>query len=96
MHSRDYKDPETYRDRNVLIVGAGASGLDLATHLVNVTKKLVHSHHLVYNQPNFPNNYVKKPDIDSFTSEGVIFQDGSIEDVDDVIFCTGTRPVNRL
>ncbi|CAH2045539.1 unnamed protein product, partial [Iphiclides podalirius] len=88
-HSRDYKDPEAFRDRRVLVVGAGPSGLDLATHLVNVTKKLVHSHHLVYNQPNFPSNYLKKPDIDSFTSEGVVFQDGSIEDVDDVIFCTG-------
>ncbi|XP_068619062.1 senecionine N-oxygenase-like [Battus philenor] len=89
MHSHDYKDPETFRDRKVLIVGAGASGLDLATHLVNVTNKLVHSHHLIYNQPNFPSHYVKKPDIDSFTADGVIFQDGSYEEVEDVIFCTG-------
>ncbi|CAG4953557.1 unnamed protein product [Parnassius apollo] len=89
MHSHDYKDAETFRDRKVLIVGAGASGLDLATQLVNVTTKLVHSHHLVYNQPNFPSKYVKKPDIEAFTSDGVVFQDGSFQDVDDVIFCTG-------
>ncbi|CAG9134047.1 unnamed protein product [Plutella xylostella] len=89
IHSHDYKEPEPYRNRRVLLLGAGPSGLDLATHLVNVTQKLVHSHHLVYNQPNFPKNYVKKPDIRAFTTDGVIFVDGSFEQVDDVIFCTG-------
>ncbi|XP_013135625.1 PREDICTED: senecionine N-oxygenase-like [Papilio polytes] len=89
IHSHDYKDPETFRGRKVMVVGAGASGLDLATHLSNVTAKLVHSHHLSYNQPKFPGNYVKKPDIDLFRTDGVIFQDGSYEDIDDVIFCTG-------
>ncbi|KAL0869186.1 hypothetical protein ABMA27_007469 [Loxostege sticticalis] len=89
IHSHDYKDPEDYRNRRVLIVGAGPSGLDLAIHLSNVTAKLVHSHHLRYNQPFFSDTYVKKPDIKMFTSNGVIFQDGSFEEVDDVIFCTG-------
>ncbi|XP_049877782.1 senecionine N-oxygenase-like [Pectinophora gossypiella] len=89
IHSHDYKDPETYRGRRVLLVGAGASGLDLATHLSNVTAKLVHSHHLAYNQPYFGPNYVKKPDILSFTTDGVVFKDDSFEEIDDVIFCTG-------
>ncbi|CAG9789252.1 unnamed protein product [Diatraea saccharalis] len=89
IHSHDYKDPDEYKNRRVLLVGAGPSGLDLAVHLANVTSKLVHSHHLNYNQPYFSNTYIKKPDIEMFTSNGVIFQDNSFEDVDDVIFCTG-------
>ncbi|XP_013183012.2 senecionine N-oxygenase [Amyelois transitella] len=89
IHSHDYKEPEPYANRRVLLVGAGASGLDLATHLSNITSKLVHSHHLQYNQPNFSPTYVKKPDIKEFTSNGVIFQDGTFEEIDDVIFCTG-------
>lgn len=89
MHSHDYKDAEAFRNRRVLLVGAGASGLDLALQLSNVTAKLFHSHHLNYNQPEFPKNYMKKPDIDSFTSTGAFFVDGSTEEFDDVIFCTG-------
>ncbi|KAJ2938756.1 hypothetical protein O0L34_g3376 [Tuta absoluta] len=89
IHSHDYKDPETYRNRKVLLVGAGASGLDLATHLANVTSKLVHSHHLKYNQPYFGPTFVKKPDILKFEGNGVVFKDNSFEEVDDVILCTG-------
>ncbi|CAH1637687.1 unnamed protein product [Spodoptera littoralis] len=89
MHSHDYKDSEDLRGRRVLLVGAGASGLDLAIQLSNVTEKLFHSHHLNYNQPDFSPTYVKKPDIDSFTPTGAVFVDGSTEDFDQVIFCTG-------
>lgn len=89
IHSHDYKEPEPYANRRVLLVGAGASGLDLATQLSNITAKLVHSHHLQYNQPDFSTTYVKKPDIREFTENGVFFQDGTYEDIDDVIFCTG-------
>lgn len=89
MHSHDYKEPEPFRNRRVLLVGAGSSGLDLAVHLSNVTSKLVHSHHLVYNQPNLPISYIKKPDIMTFTPTGAVFQDGSYEEFDEVIFATG-------
>ncbi|XP_037294204.1 senecionine N-oxygenase-like isoform X2 [Manduca sexta] len=91
IHSHDYKDPEDYRNHRVLVVGAGASGLDLATHLSNVTSKLVHSHHAMFNQPHFGDTYVRKPDIMAFTATGAIFQDGTFEELDDVIFCTGYR-----
>lgn len=89
MHSHDYKDVEDFRDQRVLLVGAGASGLDLAVQLSNVTSKLVHSHHLSYNQPNFPANYIKKPDVLHFTSNGAVFNDETAEDFDIVILCTG-------
>ncbi|KAL4715975.1 hypothetical protein ACJJTC_013275 [Scirpophaga incertulas] len=89
IHSHDYKDPEDYRNHRVLVVGAGPSGLDLAIYLSNVTAKLLHSHHLKYNQPFFSDTYVKKPDIQKFTSNGVYFQDNSFEEIDDVIFATG-------
>lgn len=89
MHSHDYKESEPFKGRRVLLVGAGASGLDLAMHLSNVTSKLVHSHHLTYNQPQYSKTYVKKPDIKAFTSNGVVFQDNSFEEIDVAIFCTG-------
>ncbi|VVD00854.1 unnamed protein product [Leptidea sinapis] len=82
MHSHDYRGPEPFKGKKVLLVGAGASGLDLATHLVNVTEKLVHSHHLKYNQPDFPKSYKKKPDMKVFLENGVIFNDDTFEDAE--------------
>lgn len=89
IHSHDYKEPEVYENRRVLLIGAGPSGLDLALHLSNVTAKLIHSHHLVYNQPDFGENFVKKPDVKNFVPNGVIFVDGTFEEIDDVILATG-------
>ncbi|XP_075982722.1 senecionine N-oxygenase-like isoform X2 [Anticarsia gemmatalis] len=89
MHSHDYKDAEAFRDQRVLLIGAGASGLDLAVQLANVTSRLFHSHHLSYNQPEFSPNYAKKPDVLYFTATGALFSDESTEDFDVVILCTG-------
>ncbi|XP_023939983.2 senecionine N-oxygenase isoform X2 [Bicyclus anynana] len=90
IHSHDYKEPEIYKDRRVLIVGAGPSGMDITIDVANYAKTLVHSHHskIKFNTV-FPKNYIRKPDVKEFNATGVIFQDGSYEDIDDVIYCTG-------
>lgn len=88
MHSHDYKDPEDFRYQRVLVVGGGPSGLDIAAQLVNISSKVFHSHHLIY-VPNYSGQYVKKPDLNHFTSTGAVFQDGTAEEFDVVILCTG-------
>ncbi|XP_037530773.1 flavin-containing monooxygenase 5 [Nematolebias whitei] len=40
FHSRDYKIPEEWRNKNVVVVGIGNSGLDIAVELSRVTKQL--------------------------------------------------------
>ncbi|CAH0594187.1 unnamed protein product [Chrysodeixis includens] len=90
IHSHDYRDPELYRNRRVLIVGAGPSGMDIGMDVGEVSSALIHSHHskIFYRTP-FPAHYVKKPDIKEFNETGVIFKDDTFEEVDDVIYCTG-------
>ncbi|XP_063387234.1 senecionine N-oxygenase-like [Cydia fagiglandana] len=89
IHIQKYKDPEPFRNLRILLIGAGPSGLDMAMHLTNQSSRLIHSHHLEYDQPFFGANYVKKPDVKKFTRSGVVFQDDSFEEVDIVILCTG-------
>lgn len=90
IHSHDYREPDRYKNRRVLIVGAGPSGMDITMDVAYVSKTLIHSHHSkVPFRTKFPKHYVKKPDIKEFNETGVIFEDGSYEDVDDVIYCTG-------
>ncbi|XP_077572499.1 flavin-containing monooxygenase 5-like [Stigmatopora nigra] len=40
FHSRDYKTPEEWRNKNVVVVGIGNSGGDIAVELSRVTKQL--------------------------------------------------------
>lgn len=40
IHSHSYKKPEGYEDKNVVIVGIGNSGGDLAVELSSISKKV--------------------------------------------------------
>jgi cation diffusion facilitator CzcD-associated flavoprotein CzcO len=43
VHSQDYKVPDPFRGRRVLVVGAGNSGCDIAVELSGVAAKVFHS-----------------------------------------------------
>ncbi|CAB3241500.1 unnamed protein product [Arctia plantaginis] len=93
LHSHDYRDSEDYRGLRVLVVGAGPSAFDLATHLVNVTSMFIHSHHLKahFKIQKVYGNYKQKPDVKHFTPTGAVFVDDSTEEFDVAILCTGYR-----
>lgn len=38
IHSRDYREPDAYKDKNVLVVGIGNSGVDLACDVAKLAK----------------------------------------------------------
>lgn len=90
IHSHDYRVTDPYKDRRVLVVGGGPSGMDIGLNVAEISRSLIHSRHsrVTFNTP-FPYNYVKKPDIKEFNETGAIFVDGTFEEVDDVIYCTG-------
>ncbi|XP_026315023.1 senecionine N-oxygenase-like isoform X1 [Hyposmocoma kahamanoa] len=90
IHSHDYRVPDAYKDRRVLMIGSGPSGMDISLDVAETAKTLIHSHHSVVNfRTPFPANYIKKPDVKEFNENGAIFVDGTYEDLDDVIYCTG-------
>lgn len=91
IHSHDYREPDIYKDRRVLIVGAGPSGMDISLDVADVAKSVVHSHHSIvdFSSSPFPENYIKKPDVMEFNETGAIFVDGTYEELDDVLYCTG-------
>ncbi|XP_013201262.2 senecionine N-oxygenase [Amyelois transitella] len=90
IHSHSYRIHDPYKCRRVLIIGAGPSGMDIAIALTDVSRKVIHSRHtfIKFRTP-FPKNYVKKPDVKELNETGAIFVDGTYEDIDDIIYCTG-------
>lgn len=91
IHSHDYRVSEPYANRRVLIVGAGPSGMEISLLIAEVASRLVHSRHVPStNSTPFPQHYVEKPDVEEFRENGAVFVDGTFEEVDDVVYCTGT------
>lgn len=90
MHSHDYRVPEIFTGKKVLVVGAGPSGMDIALEISSVTNKVILSHHLKTRPRTvFPENLIQKPDIVKVEGRKVYFEDGSGEEVDAIFLCTG-------
>nr|XP_012151606.1 PREDICTED: senecionine N-oxygenase-like isoform X2 [Megachile rotundata] len=92
MHSHDYRVPNTFLDKNVVVIGAGPSGMDLALDISGYAKRVFLSHHS--RDPIgtvFPSNVTQKPDVRELTEQNVVFKDGTSEPVDIVFYCTGYK-----
>ncbi|XP_066995496.2 senecionine N-oxygenase [Anabrus simplex] len=92
IHSHDYRRPEAFRGKRVLVIGAGPSGMDLTLELSTVAEQVILSHHLKEHiATRFPPNVTQKPDVKCLTEWTAEFQDGSSADIDTVLYCTGFR-----
>lgn len=90
MHSHDYRVPEIFTGKKVLVVGAGPSGMDIALEITSVSPRVILSHHLKEKPRTvFPDNLVQKPDVAELQGRIVKFEDGTEEEVDVIFLCTG-------
>lgn len=87
IHSHDFRDAERFRNEQVLVIGQGPSGTDIATKLENVAKKLTWSNLkcLIDEVHHFDSSNVVK----RFTATGVEFVCGSYETFSVIIYATG-------
>ena len=90
LHSHYYRKPYSFKDEVVLVIGAGASGVDITHHIHKYAKRVLLSHHMdPAPDTEFMNNVTQKPDVAHFTETAAVFKDGSTEEISSVIFCTG-------
>lgn len=78
-----------FPDKNVLIVGAGPSGVDLTHALAAHAKRVIFSHHSHNLSHFYPSNVIRKGSIQRFTRNSVVFADGIEIDITDIVYCTG-------
>ncbi|KAG8704752.1 hypothetical protein FRC09_003354 [Ceratobasidium sp. 395] len=87
-HSVWYRNPEPYRDRHVLVIGGGRSGIDISDDISTIARKTVHSSRS-FDEQDFE-YIIHRGAISHFSSDGFVhFKSGSKEYVDRVIFATG-------
>jgi cation diffusion facilitator CzcD-associated flavoprotein CzcO len=90
-HAKYFRHPSKYKDKEILLVGNGPSGADLANQLLRYARTI---HRSVRSEPNM--NAVTNPKVQDiapikrFTSDSIELADGNrLTDIDVIIFCTG-------
>ncbi|XP_069139282.1 uncharacterized protein [Argopecten irradians] len=91
IHSKDYRRPEPFSGRTVLVIGASASGLDIAMDIQNHAKQIILSHKAGARLKTIiPKNAIERPVVKHISkNENVIFVDETEAEVDCIVFCTG-------
>lgn len=92
MHSHDYRSPENFKDKNVLIIGAGPSGMDITLDISKLAHSVIWSHHLE-KPPALPlgDNVKQKSDVMEITEKGAFFNDNTYQDFNIIVYCTGYK-----
>ncbi|GAB0099094.1 Flavin-containing monooxygenase [Sergentomyia squamirostris] len=93
LHSHKYRRKDIFHGERVLIVGSGASAVDLISDARNLASYVAQSYRSNNTVDLFSSyNVVKRyPEIEQFTSEEVVFVDGRKEVFTIVVYCTGYR-----
>ncbi|XP_021367870.1 dimethylaniline monooxygenase [N-oxide-forming] 2-like isoform X2 [Mizuhopecten yessoensis] len=89
LHSHNYRTPEYFAGKNVVILGASFSGQDLAVGISSFGKKIFLSHLKDPLLTVLPANVMERTGIKRMTKSRVVFLDDTEEEVDVLLFCTG-------
>lgn len=90
IHSHSYRYPEPFANKSVVVLGAGASGVDISIELAQVHAQVILSH----NKPPlaFPMHLgiqQTSPVVKVSDDGSLHFQDGSVTQADVLLLCTG-------
>ncbi|KAK0161256.1 hypothetical protein PV327_009745 [Microctonus hyperodae] len=89
MHSHDYRTPEKYENKIVIILGAGFSGIDIGVEISDYAQHVYLSHNNSRLITVLPLNMTEVQGIESINGNNFILNDGTIIIADALIYCTG-------
>jgi dimethylaniline monooxygenase (N-oxide forming) len=90
IHSHDYRQPDGFKNSRILVIGAGPSGLDMARDLASVAKHVALSHRFPEDiASQLCSKLLLKPVVAEIKRTSVVFVDGSEDEFDTILYCTG-------
>ena len=91
MHAHDYQDGRLYKDQRVLCIGGSYSSEDIALQCWKFGSKFAHITHRREDNMGFewPEGVIERPILTDIKGSTVTFKDGTTEDYDVIIKCTG-------
>ncbi|KAK3153262.1 hypothetical protein QOZ80_2BG0169920 [Eleusine coracana subsp. coracana] len=95
VHSHNYRVPEPFRDQSVVVVGLGASGIDIAREISRVAKEVHIASRYCQDRLGkvelYPNTWMHA-EIDCVQDDGQVrFAEGPAVPADTILYCTGYR-----
>ncbi|XP_063842422.1 uncharacterized protein LOC135090070 isoform X2 [Scylla paramamosain] len=92
LHSHDYREPSAFLARRVVVLGAGASGLDIALEIAQVADKVFLSHKFPLLIPSeFPNTLHQVRAVVTADETGFVLADGTYVEAEAILYCTGYK-----
>ncbi|KAI7907466.1 uncharacterized protein BX663DRAFT_491014 [Cokeromyces recurvatus] len=104
-HSKQFRQPEDFKDKNVLVIGGSISAIDIVRSLEGFAKTITMTLRGPFEslvpilnviRSKIPKSVIIKPNIASFSNENdkvdgtIVFEDGTaLDNIDHIIFCTG-------
>ncbi|KAF0928667.1 hypothetical protein E2562_006099 [Oryza meyeriana var. granulata] len=93
MHSHNYRTPEPFQDQVVVVVGLGASGVDIAREISNVAKEVHIASRYTEDRlgkVDIYQNVWLHSEVDYIQDDGQVrFSEGSAVAADTILYCTG-------
>ena len=93
IHSHFYRVPEPFKNKNVIVLGAGASGVDIGIEITTTAKKVYLSHNKPKNISELPNNMEQIAGVIECTGDkSFALGDGNdVHDIDVLLYCSGYK-----
>ncbi|XP_020709860.2 flavin-containing monooxygenase FMO GS-OX5-like [Athalia rosae] len=89
LHSHDYRKPEPFAGKTVVILGAAASGADIGLDICSHADQIYLSHDTSRIVSKLPANIIEKLGVSGIEGRRINFKDGSSVTADVFIYCTG-------
>ena len=89
MHSHNYRQPDIFQGRRLVILGAASSGQDICLEVAKCADMVYLSHRRTLSCK-LPDNVKQQSPIESVSRDGTVqFEDGQEKKVDAILLCTG-------
>ena len=90
LHAHDFRDALEFKNQNVLIIGTSYSAEDIGSQCYKYgAKKIISSYRTAPMDFHWPDNWTVVPLLQKVSGNTATFKDGSTEEVDAIILCTG-------
>ncbi|XP_031348342.1 flavin-containing monooxygenase FMO GS-OX-like 3 [Photinus pyralis] len=90
VHSHNFRTCESFKGKNVLVIGGSSSGVDIAGLISKVANKVVLCYRSRLKSSDL-DNVEKKQELSNITPSGVVFRDGTEDTFDTILYCTGYK-----
>lgn len=90
LHAHDFRDAVEFKDKRILIIGTSYSAEDIGSQCWKYgAKSITVSHRTGPMGYNWPDNWKEVPLLTKVDGNTATYKDGSSEDIDAIILCTG-------